>query len=209
MKYDEIIRELNISFPNAKCELLYNKDYELLLAVMLSAQTTDKRVNMVTVPLFKEYNTLEKLDFLTIEQVENYIRTIGLYKVKALNFKKVVSSLINIGGVVPYNREVLESLPGVGRKTANVVLANLFNEPCFAVDTHVNRVSKRFGIANEDDSVGTVEIKLMKFFPKENWNSLHHQLVLFGRYICKSQRPECTNCAFNGKCEYTKNKKRI
>lgn len=201
MDYKEIINELDKLFPNPKCELLYNKDYELLLAVMLSAQTTDKRVNMVTNELFKKYDTLEKLNNLTISEIEENIKTIGMYKTKAKNFKSIVESIIKVGGYVPNDREFLESLAGVGRKTTNVVLANLYNEPCFAVDTHVNRVSKRFGIASSEDDVSVVENKLMDFFPKENWNRLHHQLVLFGRYNCKSIKPECDTCKFKGKCK--------
>lgn len=208
MNYKQIIDQLDILFPTAKCELFYNKDYELLLSVMLSAQTTDKRVNMITKPLYKKYNTLEKLDSLTQKEIENLIKSIGLYKVKSSNFKKIVSYLVSTGGKVPNDRMKLQSLPGVGRKTANVVLSNLFDEPCFAVDTHVSRVSKRLGIASATDNVTKIEEKLNKFFPKKNWNRLHHQLVLFGRYICKAQKPDCSNCAFENKCKYIK-KKRI
>lgn len=197
---ESIINEMDKLFIDPKCELLYTKDYELLLAVMLSAQTTDKRVNMVTVPLFKKYDTLEKLNKLTIEEISEEIKTIGMFKTKAKNFKGIVKAIIEFGGYVPNDREFLESLPGVGRKTANVVLANIYNEPCFAVDTHVNRISKRLGIADESDDVSVVEEKLMKYFPKENWSRLHHQLVLFGRYKCKSKNPECEDCPFNGYC---------
>jgi len=197
---ESIINEMDKLFIDPKCELLYTKDYELLLAVMLSAQTTDKRVNMVTVPLFKKYDTLEKLNELTLEQISEEIKTIGMFKTKAKNFKGIVKAIIEFGGYVPNDREFLESLPGVGRKTANVVLANIYNEPCFAVDTHVNRISKRLGIADESDDVSVVEEKLMKYFPKENWSRLHHQLVLFGRYKCKSKNPECEDCPFNGYC---------
>lgn len=197
---ESIINEMDKLFIDPKCELLYTKDYELLLAVMLSAQTTDKRVNMVTVPLFKKYDTLEKLNKLTIEEISEEIKTIGMFKTKAKNFKGIVKAIIEFGGYVPNDREFLESLPGVGRKTTNVVLANIYNEPCFAVDTHVNRISKRLGIADESDDVSVVEEKLMKYFPKENWSRLHHQLVLFGRYKCKSKNPECEDCPFNGCC---------
>ena len=198
---ESIINEMDKLFIDPKCELLYTKDYELLLAVMLSAQTTDKRVNMVTVPLFKKYDTLEKLNELTLEEISEEIKTIGMFKTKAKNFKGIVKAIIEFGGYVPNDRKFLESLPGVGRKTANVVLANIYNEPCFAVDTHVNRISKRLGIADESDDVSVVEEKLMKYFPKENWSRLHHQLVLFGRYKCKSKNPECEDCPFNGYCK--------
>lgn len=201
MNAELIINELDKMYENPKCELLYNKDYELLLAVMLSAQTTDKRVNMVTKPVFEKYNTLEKLDNMTLEEVEKNIRTIGMYRTKAKNFKAIVHRIREDYGYVPNDREYLESLPGVGRKTTNVVLSNIYNEPCFAVDTHVNRVSKRLGIANDVDDVLEVEEKLMKYFPKENWGRLHHQLVLFGRYTCKSKGALCDTCPFNGKCK--------
>ena len=200
MNRDVIISELNDLFPNAKCELTFNKDYELLLAVMLSAQTTDKRVNMVTEELFSKYDTLDKLDALTIDEITNYIKQIGFFRVKAKNFKVIVSKLKDIG-YVPNDREFLESLPGVGRKTASVVIGQLFDEPSFAVDTHVFRVSKRLGITTKKDDLLKTELKLKKYFKKEDWNRVNSQLVLFGRYICKSIKPECNNCKFNGICK--------
>ena len=170
MSSESIIEYLDSIFENPKCELLYTKDYELLLAVMLSAQTTDKRVNMVTVPLFEKYDTLEKLNELSIDDIAEEIKTIGMYKTKAKNFKGIVEEIIKLGGYVPNNREILESLPGVGRKTANVVLANIYNEPCFAVDTHVNRISKRLGISRS--YVSRIEkralTKLYREFLKNN-----------------------------------------
>lgn len=207
-KTDMILEEMDKLFPNPKCELNYNKDYELLLAVMLSAQTTDKRVNMVTGPLFKKYDSLEKLNELSIEEIESHIKTIGMYKQKARHFKAIVSSLIQIGGYVPNDRETLLKMSGVGRKTVNVVLSNLYNEPCIAVDTHVNRVSKRLGLAKESDDVLEVEEKLMKKFPKNTWSKLHHQLVLFGRYNCKAKNPLCAHCNLKSICnEERKNEK--
>jgi len=206
-KTEIIAKELNELYPNPKCELNYNKDYELLLAVMLSAQTTDKRVNMVTGPLFKKYDTLEKLDKLTIKEIEDELKTIGMYKQKAKHFKSIVSDLICIGGYVPNNREVLIKMSGVGRKTINVVLSNLFNEPCIAVDTHVFRVSKRLELAKESDDVLEVEEKLMKKFPKQIWSRLHHQLVLFGRYHCTAKNPSCDTCNLKVVCKYYKNNK--
>lgn len=200
-KIDSILKEMDNLFPNPKCELNYTKDYELLLAVMLSAQTTDKRVNMVTGPLFKEFDSLEKLDALSVSEIESHIKSIGMYKQKAMHFKAIVSSLIELGGYVPNDREKLLKLSGVGRKTVNVVLSNLYNEPCIAVDTHVNRVSKRLGLAKEDDDVLEVEEKLMKKFPKNKWSKLHHQLVLFGRYKCKAVNPECETCNLKEFCK--------
>lgn len=203
-KSEFILDGLNKLIPNPRCELEFNKDYELLLAVMLSAQTTDKRVNMVTSELFKKYDTLEKLQTLTIPEIEEQIKTIGMYKTKARNFKEIVNDLIKIG-YVPNDREVLESMSGVGRKTTNVVLSVLYNEPLIAVDTHVDRVSKRLGLAKENDTVIDVENKLKKAFPKNTWTRLHQQLVLFGRYTCKSKNPECNNCPFKDICKYYKN----
>lgn len=204
-KTDIIMEELNNLYPNPRCELNYTKDYELLLAVMLSAQTTDKRVNMVTKPLFEKYDTLEKLNNLTLKEVEEQIKTIGMYKGKAKHFKSIVKDLIDLGGYVPNNREVLMKMSGVGRKTINVVLSNLYNVPCIAVDTHVFRVSKRLGLAKEEDDVLDVETKLMKKFPKENWSRLHHQMVLFGRYHCTAKNPACETCNLKNICkEYKK-----
>jgi len=207
-KEEKIMNYLDEIFPNPRCELNYNKDYELLLATMLSAQTTDKRVNTVTNELFKKYDTLEKLDQLSLKEIEEHIKSIGMYKTKAKNFKSIVSSLIKIGGFVPNDRETLMKMDGVGRKTINVVLSNLYNEPCIAVDTHVFRVSKRLNLAKEKDNVLDVEKKLMRKFPKEKWSRLHHQLVLFGRYKCKAKNPECETCELKNICKYYKENKR-
>ena len=201
----EIINYLDELFPNPRCELNYTKDYELLIAVMLSAQTTDKRVNMVTSQLFKKYNTLEKLSTANINDIINIIKPIGTFNKKASNIINISQSLLNDkDGIVPNDRIYLESLSGVGRKTANVVLSNIYNESCIAVDTHVSRVSKRLGIAKIDDDVLTIEKKLNKFFPKEKLFRLHHQLVLFGRYYCKSQKPLCENCKLKNICKLKK-----
>ncbi len=196
----EIIEKLDILIPNPKCELEYTKDYELLIATVLSAQSTDKRVNLVTKELFNKYD-LYKLSVSQLEDITNIIKPVGTYTRKSVYIKEIAKRLINeCNGVVPNNREYLESLPGCGRKTANVVLSNLFNVDAFAVDTHVYRVSKRLGITSDLDDVNTTEEKLMKFFPKKNWSRLHHQLVLFGRYTCKSIKPLCSECPFNKKC---------
>ncbi len=196
-----IIDYLDYLFPNPRCELNYNLDYELLIAVMLSAQTTDKRVNMVTSILFDKYPSLKEIKNADIEDIKSIIKPIGTFNKKAENIKMIASRLINdCDGVVPNNREYLESLPGVGRKTTNVVLANLFNEPLIAVDTHVKRVSVRLGLAKDSDDVLIIEKKLMKMFPKDKLVSLHHQLVLFGRYHCKAINPDCTNCKLKDIC---------
>ena len=196
-----IIDYLDYLFPNPRCELNYTKGYELLIAVMLSAQTTDKRVNMVTSILFDKYPSLEDLECADIEDIKSIIKPIGTFNKKAENIKMIASSLINdYNGVVPNNREYLESLPGVGRKTTNVVLANLFNEPLIAVDTHVKRVSVRLGLAKDSDDVFVIEKKLMRKFPEDKLANLHHQLVLFGRYHCKAINPDCANCKLKDIC---------
>lgn len=202
MKSKEIVKYLDILIPNPKCELEYNKDYELLIATMLSAQTTDKRVNEVTRVLFKTYPSLEALKEANIEDIKDIIKSIGTYNKKALNIKSIAGELIEkSNGVVPNDREFLESLDGVGRKTTNVVLSNIYNVPCIAVDTHVSRVSKRLGIASINDDVGVIEKKLNKFFKNENLCRLHHQLVLFGRYYCKAIKPECKKCELKKYCK--------
>ena len=203
MNREFIILELDRLFPDARCELEYTHDYELVLSVMLSAQTTDKSVNLVTKDLYKKYDTLEKLNSISIDEIENQIRRIGFHKTKSKNFKEIVSRLYEIG-YVPNDRTFLESLPGVGRKTASVVLAHLFNEPSFAVDTHVFRVSKRLNITKEKDDILVTEKKLKKYFKKDEWNRVNSQLVLFGRYVCKSKNPECINCNLKNICKYNK-----
>ena len=202
---NNIINYLDELFPNPKCELNYDKDYELLLAVMLSAQTTDKRVNMVTDILFKKYDSLEKLSKANINDIINIIKPIGTFNRKANNVINISKSLLkDKNGIVPNDKIYLENLPGVGRKTANVVLSNLYNENCIAVDTHVSRVSKRLGIADNNDDVLKIEKKLNMFFRKNKLNRLHHQLVLFGRYYCKAKSPLCENCKLKNMCKKEK-----
>lgn len=202
MKNKEIIAYLDTIIPNPRCELEYSKDYELLIATMLSAQTTDKRVNEVTRALFKKYPSLKDLVYADIEDIKQIIRRIGTYNKKASNIKSIAKNLLEkSNGIVPNDRKFLESLDGVGRKTTNVVLSNIYNVPCIAVDTHVSRVSKRLGIAKEADDVVVVEKKLNKFFKDDDLCRLHHQLVLFGRYYCKAIKPECENCGLKKYCK--------
>lgn len=201
MKKKIILDYLNELFPNPHCELNYTKDYELLLAVMLSAQTTDKRVNQVTSILFQKYNTLELLKEASIEDIIEIIKPIGTFQKKARNVIEISRILYENGCIVPNDRQFLESLPGVGRKTTNVVLSNLYNENCIAVDTHVSRVSKRLSLANKNDDVLIIEQKLEKYFPKDSLSRLHHQLVLFGRYHCKAKNPNCENCKLKIICK--------
>lgn len=199
---DKIINYLDELIPNPACELKYNQDYELLLSVMLSAQTTDKRVNSVTDILYQKYPNLIALKEADINDIINIIRPIGTFYKKASNIKIIAHRLLeDYQGKVPNNRVYLESLPGVGRKTANVVLSNLYDVPCIAVDTHVARVSKRLGLAKPDDDVLAIEKKLTRKFPKEKLSRLHHQLVLFGRYHCKAQNPDCKNCKLRDICK--------
>ena len=196
---------LNILFPNPKCELNYSKDYELLIATVLSAQTTDKKVNEVTEVLFNKYDSLEKLSTASIEDLIIIINPIGLANKKSIFVKEIANHLLKYhNGVVPNDEKKLTSIPGVGRKTSNVVRSNLFSYPAIAVDTHVSRVSKRLDIAKDKDDVLEIEKKLMKFFPKEHWSKLHHQLVLFGRYYCVSKKPRCSECKLKDICKYYK-----
>lgn len=199
MKTIDVVKELDKSFPNPMCELLYNNDYELVLSTMLSAQTTDKRVNLVMQPIYKKYNTLQKLNELTIEEISSLISSIGLYKNKAKYFKEITKKLIKYKKV-PNNRELLENIPGLGRKSVNVILSVLYNEPFIAVDTHVNRVSKRLEICNSTDDVSIVEKKLYKFFKGYDYKRIGQQLVLFGRYKCTSKKPCCFECSLYDEC---------
>lgn len=206
---NEIVDYLDRLIPDPKCELNYNKDYELLLATMLSAQTTDKRVNMVTAVLFDKYPSLKELSEAPLDDLITIIKPLGTFRKKALNVKSISLRLIEESdSIVPNDRTFLESLPGVGRKTANVVMSNLFDEQVIAVDTHVSRVSIRLGIAPKGSDVLTIEKKLNKYFPKEKLNRLHHQLVLFGRYYCKAINPSCTECELKNRCKYYKKNNR-
>lgn len=193
---------LDTLFSDPKCELNYSKDYELLIAVMLSAQTTDKRVNEVTKILFEKYPTLAELKDAKLEDITSIIRPLGTYQRKASYLLEMANILYyQYNGVVPNDRDKLEAMPGVGRKVANVVLSEWFKEPSIAVDTHVDRVSKRLRLAKVNDSVLEVEKKLQKTFPVDDWSKRHLQLVLFGRYYCKSQKPLCDNCRLKDICK--------
>lgn len=198
---NNILEYLDELFPNPKCELNYNKDYELLIAIMLSAQTTDKRVNEVTEILFNKYDSLIKLKEANIKDIEEIIKPIGTYKKKSIFLHEIAESLVDNNCIVPNDRKFLESLPGVGRKTVNVFLSNIYNEPFIAVDTHVERVSKRLGLAKQNDDVYKVEKKLARKIPKEKRARAHHQLVLFGRYHCKAKQPNCMNCKLKDICK--------
>lgn len=201
MMKNDFYEKLDYYVPVVRCELNYNQDYELLIATVLSAQCTDKRVNEVTKVLFNKYD-LNLLAEANISDVEKIIRSCGSYTKKAKYIVNIAKRLIeDYKGVVPNNREYIESLPGAGRKTCNVVLKNLYDVPCIPVDTHVIRVSKRLGLADKNDTPFMIESKLMKKIPENKWNRVGEQILLFGRYHCKSVKPECTNCLFRDVCK--------
>lgn len=201
MKKSSIDLYLDELFPNPECELNYSNDYELLIAIVLSAQSTDKRVNTVTPIIFSKYNSLKALKKAHLKDLESIIRPVGSFRRKASYIKNIATILDETyNGVVPKDREVLTTLPGVGRKTANVFLSEFYNIPCIAVDTHVERVSKRLKIASKNDNVLKIEKKLEKYFEKEDWAKRHLQLVLFGRYFCKAIKPMCSTCKLKEIC---------
>jgi endonuclease-3 len=201
-KRREIFRRLQAANPNPTTELNYRTPYELLVAVVLSAQATDKSVNAATKPLFLEFNTPEKMVKLGAAGLESYIKRIGLYRMKAKNVVALSKLLEDEhGGEVPQTREALERLPGVGRKTANVVLNTAFGQPTVAVDTHIFRVANRTRIAPGKDPL-EVEEKLLKFTPPEYLQNAHHWLILHGRYICLARKPGCPQCLIRDLCEF-------
>lgn len=201
---NDFYQKLDYHVPTYKCELNYNTNYELLIATVLSAQCTDKRVNLVTKELFKKYD-LNSLAKANIKDIEEIIKPCGSQTKKAKYISEISKSLMdNYNGKVPNNREYLESLPGVGHKTANVVLKNLYNEPCIPVDTHVIRVSNRLGLVKNELDPNKIEKILMKKIPKDKWNKVAEQLLLFGRYTCKSVKPNCDICLFKKECKKKK-----
>ena len=206
-KINCILNYINDLFPNAHCELNYTKDYELLIAIVLSAQTTDKRVNMVTKILFSKYKTLEELMSANIEDIEEIIKPIGTFKKKSIFIKEIATRLVKEqDGMVPNNRKYLETLSGVGRKTTNVFLSEYYHVPSIAVDTHVERVSKRLGLAKSSATVKEVEETLIKKIAKENWIKAHHQFIFFGRYHCKAINPNCKECQLKDICKFYQEK---
>ncbi|MBP3040145.1 endonuclease III [Bacillaceae bacterium Marseille-Q3522] len=187
--------EMAKMFPDAECELVHRNPFELIIAVVLSAQCTDALVNKVTKTLFEKYQTPQDYLDVPLEELENDIRSIGLFRNKAKNIQKLCAMLLETyHGEIPVDRDELMKLPGVGRKTANVVTSVAYNIPAIAVDTHVERVSKRLGFCRLKDSVLEVEKTLMKKIPQEEWSVTHHRLIFFGRYHCKAQNPQCPVC---------------
>lgn len=200
-KIEFIFNYLDTLIPDPKCELEFSKDYELVIAVMLSAQSTDKSVNRCTRVLFNKYPSIDLLKEADIEDIKSIIRPIGMESKKA---KNIVSICNKLDDIIPNDREFLESLDGIGRKSTNVILGMLYNEPCIAVDTHIFRVSKRLGLANDKDNVLKVEKKLTSLLKKDNMIRYHQQLLLFGRYYCKAIRPECIDCGLIDICNEKK-----
>jgi endonuclease-3 len=201
-KRRKIFERLRKANPNPATELVYGSPFELLVAVVLSAQATDKSVNKATESLFKKFNTPEKMAALGVAGLEDYIRTIGLFRTKAKNVVALSELLIaKYNGEVPADREALESLPGVGRKTANVVLNTAFGQPTVAVDTHIFRVANRTGLAPGKDP-REVEDRLVKFTPPEFLHNAHHWLILHGRYVCLARKPGCPQCVIRDLCEF-------
>ncbi len=190
-----ILETMEAMFPDAHCELNHSNAFELTVAVLLSAQCTDETVNKVTADLFQKYRSPADYLAVPLEELEQDIRRIGLYRNKAKHIQNMCRILIEqYGGDVPQEHDHLVTLPGVGRKTANVVVSNAFGVPAIAVDTHVERVSKRLALAGWDDSVLEVEKKLMKRVPRDEWTLTHHRFIFFGRYHCKAQNPACHIC---------------
>lgn len=200
-----MLDEMEVMFPNAECELLHKNDFELLIAVILSAQTTDESVNKVTPALFEAFPNAKAMGEADLKEIEKKIRKIGLYRNKAQNIKACASILDDkYDGKVPESFKVLTSLPGVGRKTANVVRSVWFDIPSVAVDTHVERVSKRLGLAKFGDSVEVVEQKLKRKIERNRWNHAHHLFIFFGRYHCMARNPQCEGCVFLDVCKKDK-----
>lgn len=206
----ELEKLLDIYYPNSKTDLEFDSNFQLLIAVVLSAQTTDKAVNHVTKTLFSKYKTPEELAKANLKDVEEIIKPIGLYKTKAKNIIELSKKLIiNFNSKIPNTRKELLTLNGVGRKTANVVLAQAFSKEVIAVDTHLNRISKRLGIARESDSFLEVELKLEKFFNYKNLRKRHNQIIHFGREYCISRKPKCEICFLKNECLFHRNQKNL
>lgn len=201
-KINKILDDLDSLYPNAKAGLDFTTPFELLIATILSAQCTDVRVNKVTAVLFKEHNTTKAILGLGVDGLTKYIKSCGLYKTKSKNIINTCNVLYHdYDSKVPDTIEELMKLPGVGRKTANVVVSNAFGTPAIAVDTHVFRVTNRIGIVNEKDVLST-EIALMKVIPKDRWSKSHHLFIWHGRNLCKARNPKCEECILNDRCKF-------
>lgn len=203
--FNKLYPYIDSLFPNAKCELFYKRDYELVIAVMLSAQTTDNAVNKVTEVLFSKYPTLEKLNEASLEDIETIIKALGLSKTKAKNIKGITLKLINdFGGVVPSDKDLLQRLDGIGNKSAGVIRAEVFKIPDLPVDTHILRISIRLGLSKQNSTPLEVENILKKILPEEKWIEAHHKLIHFGRYFCTAKNPKCEECKIREYCNRQK-----
>ena len=201
-KINKTLEFIDSLFPDAKCELFYNQDYELAIAVMLSAQTTDKAVNKVTSVLFSRFPTVESLKNAELSEIENIIKSIGLYKNKARNIKDLAMVLVDeFSGVLPSDKNDLQRLPGIGNKSAGVIRCEVFKIPDLPVDTHIIRISNRLGFADVKDEPIDIEHKLKKLIPEDRWIKTHHQLIHFGRYFCTAKKPRCEACKLRDFCK--------
>ncbi|MDR2976683.1 MAG: endonuclease III [Streptococcaceae bacterium] len=210
-KFLEALEIIDNMFPEAHGELNWQTAFQLLIATILSAQATDVGVNKVTPALFKRYPDALSLSKADLDEVESYIRTIGLYHNKAKNIIKTAQKLVEWGYTegLPKDKKKLQELPGVGRKTANVVLGEVYAIPGIAVDTHVERIAKRLDVVNADATVLQVEEKLMAYIPEDRWVSSHHHLIFFGRYHCTAKNPHCEACPVIGYCKYGQNFQKV
>ena len=205
MKAQTVLEALDELFPDAHCELEHADNYQMAVAVVLSAQTTDASVNRVTPALFERYPDALALAEADLRDIEQCIASLGLYRNKAKAIQGMARGMTErFNGEVPDTMEDLVSLPGVGRKCANVIMSECYGLPALAVDTHVSRVSRRLGLAKPEDTLLEVETKLKRKIPKERWIKTHHQLIFFGRYLCHARNPECSRCPFEGSCRYGK-----
>lgn len=201
------ISYLNELYPDAHCQLNYKKDYELLIAIMLSAQTSDIAVNKATAILFDHYKTLNDLKNADLKNLENIISFLGMKNIKSKNIKNIATLLVDkYDGVVPKSEDELLSFPGVGVKTKNCFLAEYYSYPLLAIDTHVQRICKRLSIVSENDNPLIIEEKLYKLLPKDKIVLINHQIISFGRHVCKAKNPNCGSCKLNNCCHYFKNK---
>lgn len=206
-KYDAFVEYFEEHMPVAESELTYRNPYELLVAVILSAQCTDKRVNMTTPALFGRFPDPESMAASTVEEIFTFIKSISYPNNKAKNLLGMAQTLVSeFGGVVPDNLEDLQRLPGVGRKTANVMMAVAFDQPAMPVDTHVFRVANRIGLTKNSKNVVETERTLVKHIPKEVLSKAHHWLILHGRYVCHARKPSCETCGITGICDFYQKK---
>ncbi len=210
MSTEEILEHLDQMFPDAHCELNHRNAFEMAVAVILSAQTTDASVNRVTPALFEKYPDAASLAEADLSDIEQTIASLGLYRNKARSIKGFARAVSEeYDGIVPSTMKELTTLPGVGRKCANVIMSECWGLPALAVDTHVSRIARRLRLAKEDDGVDDIERKLKHRVPRERWTKTHHQMIFFGRYRCHARNPECTDCPFTGFCREKTGRKKV